>query len=91
VTKPKTWRPSQALTLCRICGERVTVPCTQFLDLRRRQQPPVPNWPRYNPVELPPDAFGPHNIEPHDSRGHLPSRPESLPGTRSSMGWTREG
>ena len=89
MTKPKVWRPSPFLTLCRLCGERVSVPCTSFIDLKRPQQKPVPAWPRYDPVELPPDAFADNIVEPPD-RGRLPPKPESLPGVRSSLGWSKD-
>lgn len=89
MTKPKAWQPKPALSLCRLCGERVSLPCTTFLDLQRLRPQPMPNWPRYNPVELPPDAFK-DDIKERPDPGRLPPKPASLPGVRSSLGWTRE-
>ena len=89
MTKPKAWQPKPVLSLCRLCGERVATPCTTFLELKRPQQQPQPGWPRYDPVELPPEAFA-DNVEEKSDRGRLPPKPESLPGVRSSLGWSRE-
>jgi hypothetical protein len=87
VTKPKFW--AKPLPFCKLCGERVTEPCDRWLALERIKPKPVPGWPRYDPVELPPDCFV-DNIEEGPDRGRLPPRPATLPGARSSMGWTKE-
>jgi hypothetical protein len=88
MTKPRPGLP-RLLPFCRLCGERVTEPCDRWLPLAKIKLEPVPNWPRYDPIELPPNCFA-DNIEEVPDLGRLPSRPPTLPGTRSSMGWTRE-
>jgi hypothetical protein len=51
--------------------------------------PSVPGWPPYDPIELPLDAFSDDVVE-KAQLGRLPLKPASLPGVRSSLGWTRE-
>jgi hypothetical protein len=55
-----------SMQLCRLCGERVRVPCIMVLPSRMRRKgklAPVPGWPELEPIELPPNAFKTHNLD----------------------------
>jgi hypothetical protein len=73
-----------------LCGERVTNPCTEFVKptLQPKKTEPVPPWPRYEPVDLPPNCFA-DDVEDKPEPGRLPSRPATAV-LRSSTIWTKE-
>jgi len=71
-----------------LCGLRVFDPCTNFVVLGRPKQAPEPPWPRYAPIDLPPDCFA-DNVEEKPAPGRLPLRPATAV-LRSNMTWIKD-